>query len=174
MTAPPTEYRLWTPDGFRDDLWRHAPDAEAAADHGGIILPFHAFAALERQRRAALAGRLGVLLAPAEPLAEMVPLLDGLALVALAFPAFNDGRSFSKAELLRRRYGFAEAIRASGEVLIDQIPHMIRTGFTEFEVRDATTLARLEAGRIGGLPLHYQPSAKAAGAAAPFSWRRVA
>ena len=51
-----------------------------------------------------LAGaRLGVLLAPAEPVSAIAEDLPHLALVALVFPAFNDGRSFSKAELLRSR-----------------------------------------------------------------------
>ena len=60
--------------------------------------------------------------------------------MALAFPAFNDGRSFSKAELLRSRYGFTGAVRAVGQVLVDQLPHMLRLGFSEFEVTNPTLI----------------------------------
>ena len=63
---------------------------------------------------------------PATRSRQIVDLLDQLSLVALAFPAFSDGRSFSKAELLRSRYGFEGAVRATGQVLVDQLPHMLR------------------------------------------------
>jgi uncharacterized protein (DUF934 family) len=113
-----------------------------------------------------------VLLLPGEALEKIVPLLDTLPLVALAFPAFNDGRSFSKAELLRSRYKFGGSLRATGQVLIDQLPHMLRLGFTEFEVSHPTLIARLEAGRTGGLPLYYQPTATTAAKGEKYSWRR--
>ena len=92
--------------------------------------------------------------------------------MALAFPAFNDGRSFSKAELLRSRYHFEGAVRATGQVLVDQLPHMLRLGFDEFEVSHPVLIARLEAGRTGGMPLYYQPTAKP-GKGQKYSWRRV-
>jgi uncharacterized protein (DUF934 family) len=165
--------RLWTQDGFREDPWQHAEDAGvlAGAD-AGVILPLAAWLGLDPAQREAAASRLGVLLAPGEPLESLVPHLAQLPLIALVFPAFSDGRSFSKAELLRRRHGYRGTLRAVGDVLIDQISHMIRTGFTEFEVKNATALARLEAGRPGGLPLHYQPAAKGAAPGRSFSWRR--
>jgi uncharacterized protein (DUF934 family) len=164
--------RLWTPEGFREDDWRHAESAEGLAAGGRFILPLQAFLDLERQVRASARERLGVLLLPGDALDKIVPLLDALPLVALAFPAFNDGRSFSKAELLRSRYKFGGALRATGQVLIDQLPHMLRLGFTEFEVSHPTLIARLEAGRTGGLPLYYQPTAKPAANGEKYSWRR--
>lgn len=170
-TAPETP-RLWTTEGFREDAWRHVETLESVGGNEAVILPLAAFRVLDADARSAMAGRLGVVLAPGEPLDAIAPYLGELALVALAFPAFNDGRSFSKAELLRRRHGYAGALRAVGDVLIDQIPHMLRTGFTEFEVRHPTALKRLEEGRIGGLPLHYQPAAKPADAPGGYSWRR--
>ncbi len=115
-----------------------------------------------------------MLLAPGEPLEAIAGFLPSLALVALAFPSFSDGRSFSKAELLRSRHGFGGAVRATGQVLIDQLPHMLRLGFDEFEVSHPVLIARLEAGRLDGLPLHYQPAAKPAEAGLKYSWRRRA
>ncbi|MCW8167187.1 DUF934 domain-containing protein, partial [Verminephrobacter aporrectodeae subsp. tuberculatae] len=56
--------------------------------------------------------------------------LDGVERVDLHFPDFTDGRAFSQAFLLRRRRGFQGEIRATGQVLIDQLLQMRRTGFS--------------------------------------------
>jgi uncharacterized protein (DUF934 family) len=61
--------------------------------------------------------------------------LDGIHTVVLQFPAFTDGRAFSQAFLLRRRIGFAGQIRAIGDVLIDQLAQMQRSGFTQAVLR---------------------------------------
>ena len=50
--------------------------------------------------------------------------------VELQFPKFTDGRAYSQALLLRRRYKFTGDIRATGDVLIDQLVHMHRSGFS--------------------------------------------
>ena len=93
--------------------------------------------------------------------------------MALAFPAFNDGRSFSKAELLRSRYHFEGAVRATGQVLVDQLPHMLRLGFDEFEMSNPVLLKRLEEGRVGGLGLYYQPTEASEPKGPKYSWRRL-
>jgi len=62
--------------------------------------------------------------------------LDGVERVDLHFPSFTDGRAFSQAFLLRRRRGFAGDIRATGDVLIDQLVQMQRTGFTSAVLRE--------------------------------------
>ncbi|EHK59303.1 DUF934 domain-containing protein [Allomesorhizobium alhagi] len=165
--------RLWTPQGFREDEWVHAESADALSGNGRFILPLQAFLDLDPEVRKSAKERLGVLLLPGDALEKITDLLDDVSLVALAFPAFNDGRSFSKGELLRSRYGFQGTVRATGQVLIDQLPHMLRLGFTEFEVSHPTLIARLEAGRTGGIPLYYQPTAKPGGKGAKYSWRRV-
>ena len=54
----------------------------------------------------------------------------GIERIELSFPKFTDGRAYSQALLLRRRYRFAGDIRATGEVLIDQLVHMHRSGFS--------------------------------------------
>lgn len=56
--------------------------------------------------------------------------LHGVDCIELHFPKFTDGRAYSQAVLLRRRYGFTGDIRATGDVLIDQLVHMHRSGFT--------------------------------------------
>jgi uncharacterized protein (DUF934 family) len=55
--------------------------------------------------------------------------LDGVTRIDLHFPKFTDGRAYSQAFLLRRRLGFTGEIRATGDVLIDQLVQMERTGF---------------------------------------------
>jgi uncharacterized protein (DUF934 family) len=173
MTEQPApQPRLWTPAGFREDEWTHAEGAEALAGNGRFILPLAAFLALDPAQRRSAKERIGVLLQPADPVERIADMLDQLSLVALAFPAFNDGRSFSKAELLRGRYGFEGAIRAAGQVLVDQLPHMLRLGFNEFEVTNAVLIRRLEEGRVGGLGVYYQPTTESPGTTAKFSWRR--
>lgn len=55
--------------------------------------------------------------------------LSAIALIALDFPAFNDGRGLSLAVLLRSRYGFAGELRAVGETHPDLLHYMVRCGF---------------------------------------------
>ncbi|MDG4907628.1 DUF934 domain-containing protein [Mesorhizobium sp. WSM4898] len=173
MTEPTkSETRLWTPNGFREDEWTHAESAEALASNGRFILPLQAFLGLDDDIRRSAKERLGVLLLPGDELDKIVGLLDQLSLVALAFPAFNDGRSFSKGELLRTRHNFKGAVRATGQVLVDQLPHMLRLGFDEFEVSNPVLLKRLEEGRTGGLPVYYQPAVEPEAKGPKYSWRR--
>jgi uncharacterized protein (DUF934 family) len=174
MTEPTTpETRLWTPTGFREDEWSHAQSTEALSGNGRFILPLQAFLDLDPEVRRSAKERLGVLLQPGDSLDKIADLLDQLSLVALIFPAFTDGRSFSKAELLRSRHHFEGAVRATGQVLVDQLPHMLRLGFDEFEVSHPVLLKRLEKGRTGGLPLYYQPTAKPEAKGPRYAWRRV-
>ncbi|MFZ2293916.1 MAG: DUF934 domain-containing protein [Polaromonas sp.] len=55
--------------------------------------------------------------------------LSGIERINLNFPKFTDGRAFSQAFLLRRRLGFQGEIRATGDVLVDQLAQMERSGF---------------------------------------------
>lgn len=61
--------------------------------------------------------------------------LDGVQRIDLHFPKFSDGRAFSQAFLLRRRLGFQGEIRATGDVLVDQLVQMQRTGFDSAVLR---------------------------------------
>ncbi|MES2481138.1 MAG: DUF934 domain-containing protein [Pseudomonadota bacterium] len=63
------------------------------------------------------------------------PSLEGVARIDLHFPKFSDGRAYSQAFLLRRRRGFTGEIRATGDVLVDQLVQMQRTGFSSAVVR---------------------------------------
>jgi uncharacterized protein (DUF934 family) len=62
--------------------------------------------------------------------------LKGVESIELNFPKFTDGRAFSQAFLLSRRLGFKGEIVATGDVLIDQLAQMQRSGFTTAMLRD--------------------------------------
>jgi uncharacterized protein (DUF934 family) len=67
--------------------------------------------------------------------------LDGVERIDLHFPKFTDGRAYSQAYLLRRRLRFTGDIRATGDVLIDQLVHMTRTGFTSAVLKEGVDAA---------------------------------
>ncbi len=66
----------------------------------------------------------------------MDAVLEGVDCVELHFPKFTDGRAFSQAVLLRKRRGFAGELRATGDVLIDQLLQMQRCGFDSAVLRE--------------------------------------
>ena len=84
--------------------------------------------------------------------------LSGISVIELQFPKFNDGRAFSQAFLLRRRLGFTGAIRATGDVLIDQLLQMQRSGFTQAVLRADQNLAHGQA-LLTHFPAFYQGDA---------------
>ena len=62
--------------------------------------------------------------------------LEGVDRIELNFPKFTDGRAYSQAYLLRRRLKFAGDIRATGDVLVDQLVQMQRTGFSSAVLKE--------------------------------------
>jgi uncharacterized protein (DUF934 family) len=74
---------------------------------------------------------------------QQVP-LDGVDRIELEFPKFTDGRAFSQAYLLRRRRKFAGDIRATGDVLIDQLVQMQRTGFSSAVLKEGKDIGEAQ------------------------------
>jgi uncharacterized protein (DUF934 family) len=87
--------------------------------------------------------------------------LDGVDRIELNFPKFSDGRAFSQAFLLRRRLRFAGDIRATGDVLIDQLVQMQRTGFSSAVLRADQDTAHVQR-QFERYPEFYQGDAKTA------------
>ncbi len=83
--------------------------------------------------------KVGVRLEPAEEVEALVYDLPRIAIVAVAFPKYRDGRAYTAARLLRERYGFKGEIRAVGEVLREQAGFMVRVGIDAFEPADGST-----------------------------------
>jgi uncharacterized protein (DUF934 family) len=102
-------------------------------------------------------GRTGLIWPNNRDLDDLVPHLDRLAVVALEFPTFRDGRAYSQARLLRERYGYHGEVRATGQVLRDQFLFMLRAGFDAFEVKKPAD-AEAFAGTVQRYSVFYQPT----------------
>jgi phosphoadenosine phosphosulfate reductase len=148
---------LWSDGGFADDQWTTLDDSAPTPDRGAIVVSFARWQA-EKAALEARADPVGVAIAAGKDAVDQLAEAARRPLVALKFDKFADGRAFSYAELLRERYGFKGELRATGEVLLDEIALMRRCGFTSFEVNDANTLRALKEGRLPKGALFYQPA----------------
>ncbi len=72
-----------------------------------------------------------VRLEPDDDARALIPFLDRLTLIEVAFPKYRDGRGYSSARILREA-GYTGELRAQGDVLVDQIAFMRRCGFESF------------------------------------------
>jgi uncharacterized protein (DUF934 family) len=163
--------RIWREAGFvENDPWVIETDEVKASAEQKALLPLDEMIARAEESNDV---GLGVLIRPADDVRKLEPYLYRIEIVAVEFPAFNDGRAFSHASLLRDRLAYKNELRAVGDVLIDQIPLMLRCGIDSFSVKNATALKRLEEGRLPGIAMHYQPAARPAEKLGGYSWRRV-
>ncbi len=118
------------------DSWRYAEeDANAAS----IIVSLAQWQA-ERDALLASGRQIGVKLAPADKVETLVADTAKLALIALEFTAFGEGRGYSQAHILRRRLGFTGELRAIGKVQRDHLFIMARCGFDAFELIEGADL----------------------------------
>ena len=164
---------LWGREGFREDPYVTATTLEEAGDAPALILPLALWLDLDDDVRFATNRRIGVSVAPGESIEPLLAALDRIPLIALEFPAFNDGRSYSKAEVLKNQHQFKGELRAVGDVLIDQVAYMLRTGFDTLKVTHAVTLTRLAEHNLHDAPVYYQPGRGSHSAPGTYSWRRV-
>jgi uncharacterized protein (DUF934 family) len=81
--------------------------------------------------------------------------LPRIAAVVLNFPKWVDGRAYSQARLLRSRYRYRGEVRATGEVLVDMVLLMARTGFDAAVLRADQSLDAAERA-LGFFAGHYQ------------------
>jgi uncharacterized protein (DUF934 family) len=139
----------------RDDFVHVADDAELPGD--GAILISSARFLEDPERLSRRLGRTGVIWPNNRDLDDLVPWLDRLAVVALAFPTFRDGRAYSQARLLRERHHYQGELRATGQVLRDQFVFMLRAGFDAFEVRKDSD-AEAFASTAKRYSVFYQPT----------------
>jgi uncharacterized protein (DUF934 family) len=101
-----------------------------------------------------------VRLEPDEDARLLIPHLDRLALIEIAFPKFRDGRGYSSARILREA-GFKGELRAQGDVLVDQIAFMRRCGIDSFAPEASLNQTDVEAA-FARYDHVYQPAADAA------------
>jgi len=116
-----------------EDSWRRIADDAAVPADGPVIVSLPRLQS-EATRLIDRAAPLGVAVRNNEPVEAIVPFLGSLALVVLEFPKFTDGRAYSQARTLRERFQFAGELRATGQVLLDQLLLMQRCGFDSFVI----------------------------------------
>jgi len=127
---------------LHDDTWQTLADEALSADPapglppGDLLVSLKGWQAQRERLLARREGRLGVLLAPADAPDALRDDLPRLALIAIDFPSFTDGRGFSTARLLRERLGFRGELRAVGDVFRDQLFFLSRVGFDAFLLRE--------------------------------------
>ncbi len=80
------------------------------------------------------------------------------AMIALEFPKFRDGRAYSYARLLRERYGFRGELRAVGDVLMEQVFFMVRTGFDAFDLQQSPDPVAAFQTALEDFSVWYQPT----------------
>lgn len=117
---------------FVDDPWVMLGEDEPVPQGASIIVPFDRLEA-EFETLKEHNGALGVLFPNDREEEDLKPYLDRLETVALEFPKFADGRAYSQARVLRSQLGFEGELRATGNVLPDQIAFMRQCGFDAFE-----------------------------------------
>ena len=138
------------------DAFVHVADDAPIPGDGAILISAARFLedpeALSRR-----VGRTGVNWPNNRDVDDLVPYLDRLAVVALVFPTFRDGRAYSQARLLKERYNYRGELRATGQVLRDQFLFMQRAGFDAFEVKKESD-AEAFANTVKRYSVFYQPT----------------
>ena len=163
---------LWRRGAFAENVWSFLTDDAPVPAEGPVVVSLRRWLS----DGAALKARTSPVGVAVEAGAEAQTHLADLAgrpLVALAFAKFADGRGFSYARILRDRFGFTGELRAIGDVLLDEIPLMLRCGFDSFEVTNPSALDALNAGRLSAPTIYYQPGSGSGEApAGPRPWLR--
>lgn len=134
-----------------------AIEDDAPLPLNGTIVSLNRFRA-DRETLLARNSPLGVRLKSSESPEEVGDDAYRLAVIALEFPAFRDGRPFSWARMLRMRMNYTGEIRATGHFLYDQLAFLTRVGVNAFDLPENFSIhqfnrALREVSRV------YQPSA---------------
>jgi uncharacterized protein (DUF934 family) len=139
-----------------DDPFVDASASEQLPAAGAVIVSLEQWQA-QRDALLARGTPLGIRLHSDQSPELIADDLDHFALIALEFPAFRDGRAYSYARILRERYGFRGELRAVGDVLMEQLHFMLRTGFDAFEIRGEDPLGQYRTA-LGDFTVWYQPT----------------
>ncbi|WP_029004983.1 DUF934 domain-containing protein [Azorhizobium doebereinerae] len=100
---------------------------------------------------------VGVIWPNSKDVLQLEPFLARLAVVALVFPKFRDGRAYTQARLLRERLRYTGELRATGNVLRDQFLLMVRCGFDALDVAKDADAAAVEK-ELHTYSVFYQPT----------------
>jgi len=136
------------------DPWLLLPDSEIAGPAPHRLLTLAQWEAVRDNWPADVP--VGVLLPNTADVEALAADLPRLALVALEFPKWVDGRAYSQAHVLRARLRYAGEIRATGDVVVDMMPLLQRCGVDAVVLREGQRQASAECA-LGFFPQgHYQ------------------
>jgi uncharacterized protein (DUF934 family) len=121
--------------GIVPNRWISVGPDDPVPESGCVLLPLSRWTA-ERRRLVGRGRRVGVVLEPGDEPGAIAEDLPSLALIAIRFPHFTDGRGYSTARLLRERWRYRGELRATGDVARDQLFYLSRVGFDTFALRD--------------------------------------
>jgi len=139
---------------IQSNQWLHLPDDEPLS--GGDVTVTLGRWLEHRGELNVGVGRVGVRLQPGDELHELLPYLEELALIAIEFDGFAEGRGYSQAYLLRERHGYAGELRALG-ARRDHVMYMERCGINAFEPAAPDDAGTLMQG-FDEISARYQPS----------------
>ncbi len=121
-----------------EDTWIHIADSEKLTQ-GNFTISISRWEQ-EKNQLKNLTESIGIRLCPADKVEGIANDLKYISLVAINFPVFTDGRSFSQARLLRSRYNYKGEIRAIGNFMPDQVFYLSRVGVNAFQLEDTKQL----------------------------------
>jgi len=145
-----------------EDSWQRLrqEDISDALPEGDIIVPLSFWKEHEELFKGRT-GRFGVCINGDDDMQDVVAGLDQFEIIAVDFPQFKDGRSYSNARMLRQHYAYQGEIRAVGDVLRDQLFYMQRCGIDSFQVRSDKDLEDALQG-LSDFSVTYQAAADGA------------
>lgn len=160
LAAAPRTSQIWNRQTFETNHWHRLADNEPVTAGGFALVSLDRWRAERSTLLDGTAAAIGVEFTPNDEVDPESDEIHRLALIVLPFPKFTDGRSYSTARRLREQWGYANELRASGDVLLDQIQLMTRCGFTSFEICDQSTIRILERSGSTRMPRMYQSPAR--------------
>ena len=135
------------------DPWLLLPDSEIAGPAPKRLLTLAQWEAVREHWPADVP--VGVLLPNTADVQTLAADLPRIALVALEFPKWVDGRAYSQAHVLRARLRYAGEVRATGDVVVDMMPLLQRTGVDAVVLREGERQSSAERA-LGFFPAYYQ------------------
>jgi phosphoadenosine phosphosulfate reductase len=141
---------------FVEETWVRADTETGIAVEGDALVPMTVFL-VDPDAFLARDGKTAVIIEAGDDVELIENYLDRLALVAVDFPSFSDGRGFSAARILREQIGYKGDIRAIGKYILDQVPLARRCGVSTFEISKPEVLKALKAGEWPEVTKYLQP-----------------
>ncbi|MEC9468306.1 MAG: DUF934 domain-containing protein [Pseudomonadota bacterium] len=141
---------------FVEESWARTDAETGTAVEGDALVPMTVFL-IDPDAYLARDGKTAVIVEAGEDVELIENYLDRLALVAVDFPSFSDGRGFSAARILREQIGYKGDIRALGKYILDQVPLARRCGVSTFEISKPEVLKALKAGEWPEVTKYLQP-----------------